>query len=146
MKKIAAWVCFSWALASGAAEVTYLDGGGVMPDGLPFTPAVRVDDTLYLSGQVGVKPGSLELVPGGIEAEARQTLENVKAVVEANGLTMQDVVKCTVMLEDIAEWGTFNEVYVTFFEAPYPARSAFGADGLALGARAEVECLAVYPD
>jgi len=117
-----------------------------MPDGLPFSPAVRVDDTLYLSGQVGVKPGTLELVEGGIDAEARQVLENVRAVVEANGLTMQDVVKCTVMLEDIAEWGTFNKIYMTFFKAPYPARSAFGADGLALGARAEVECLAVYPD
>jgi reactive intermediate/imine deaminase len=135
-----------FAGAATAAEVTHHNGGGVMPEGLPFTPAVRVDDTLYLSGQVGVKPGTLELVPGGIEAEARQTMENVRAVVEANGLTMADIVKCTVMLEDISEWGTFNEIYVEYFDAPFPARSAFGADGLALGARAEVECLAVYPD
>lgn len=128
------------------AEVDHLNVGGVMPDGLPFTPAVRVGDVLYLSGQVGVQPGTLDLVPGGIEAEARQTMSNVRAVVEAAGLTMQDVVKCTVMLEDIGEWGTFNEVYQEFFETPYPARSAFGADGLALGARAEVECLAAYPE
>ena len=71
-------------------------------------------------------------------------MENIRAVLQANGLTMKDVVKCTVMLEDIAEWGAFNRVYESFFEAPYPARSAFGADGLALGARLEVECMAVY--
>jgi reactive intermediate/imine deaminase len=126
-----------------AAEVEHLDGARVMPEGLPFSEAVRVDDTVYLSGQVGVKPGTLTLVDGGMAAEARQTLSNVRATLEASGLTMADVVKCTVMLADMSEWGAFNEIYQTFFEAPYPARSAFGASGLALGARVELECIAV---
>ena len=72
-------------------------------------------------------------------------MQNIATMLEANGYSMSDVVKCTVMLEDISEWGTFNEVYQTFFEAPYPARSAFGADGLAVGARVEVECFAAVP-
>ncbi len=144
--KRAALIVTSILTASGvlAAEVTHLNKSAALPPGLPFSEAVRVDDTLYLSGQVGVKAGAMELVEGGIAAEARQTLENIRGVVEANGLTMNDIVKCTVMLEDISEWGVFNQIYADFFEAPYPARSAFGADGLALGARVEVECLAVY--
>ena len=132
------------SLAVQAAEVTHLNKSGSLPPGLPFSEAVRVDDTLYLSGQVGLKPGEMALVPGGIVAESRQVLENIRIVLEANGLTMKDVVKCTIMLGDIAEWGDFNEVYMEFFSEPYPARSAFGADGLALGAAVEVECMAAY--
>ncbi|MEE4110984.1 MAG: Rid family hydrolase, partial [Halieaceae bacterium] len=89
---------------ASAGEVTHLNESGAMPPGLPFSEAVRVDDTLYLSGQVATQPGVLELVPGGIEAEARQVLGNVRTVLEANGLGLEDVVKCTVMLADIAEW------------------------------------------
>jgi 2-iminobutanoate/2-iminopropanoate deaminase len=131
---------------AGAAEVTHLNESGALPPGLPFSEAVRVDDTLYLSGQVATQPGVLELVPGGMEAEARQVLGNIRTVLEANGLGLEDVVKCTVMLADIAEWPLFNEVYAEFFSAPFPARSAFAASGLALGARVELECLAVFPD
>ena len=104
---------------------------------------MRVGNTLYLSGQIGIQPGTLNLVAGGIQAEARQTLENIKTTLETHGYAMRDVVKCTVMLADIAEWATFNEVYKTYFSPPYPARSALGANGLAMGARVEVECLAV---
>ena len=129
---------------SSAAEVTHLNRSGALPGGLPFSEAVRVDDTLYLSGQIGMVPGKGVLAEGGMDGEARQTMENIRAVLRANDLTMKDVVKCTVMLEDIAEWGAFNRVYESFFDAPYPARSAFGADGLALGARVEVECMAAY--
>jgi reactive intermediate/imine deaminase len=106
---------------------------------------VRVGDTLYLSGQLGIVPGSMKLVPGGVAAETQQTLENIRATLEAHGLTMRDVVKCTVMLADIADWAAFNEVYKRHFAAPYPARSALGANGLALGARVEVECIAAFP-
>ena len=123
--------------------IEFLNSGKIVPATLPFSEAVRVGDTLYLSGQVGIKPGTLELVPGGIQAEARQTLENIRTTLEAHGYLMRDVVKCTVMLADIAEWATFNEVYKSFFSPPYPARSAFGTNGLAIGARVEVECLAV---
>jgi 2-iminobutanoate/2-iminopropanoate deaminase len=124
-------------------NIEFLNPGTVLPDGLPFSEAVRVDQTLYLSGMVGVKPGTTQLVSGGIETESRQTLENIRMTLEAHGASMDDVVKCTVMLADISEWSAFNQVYKTFFTERYPARSALGASGLALGARVEVECIAV---
>jgi reactive intermediate/imine deaminase len=111
--------------------------------GLPFSLAVRVGDVLYLSGALGNVPGKLELVPGGLEAETRQTMANIGAVLKANGLTLDDVFKCTVMLADMTEWAAFNRVYLSYFKPDrLPARSAFGARGLALGARVELECLA----
>lgn len=131
------------AFAVKPPAIEFLNSGKVTPTTLPFSEAVRVGNTLYLSGQIGIQPGSLNLVTGGIQAEARQTLENIKTTLETHGYAMRDVVKCTVMLADIAEWTTFNEVYKTYFAPPYPARSALGANGLALGARVEVECLAV---
>jgi 2-iminobutanoate/2-iminopropanoate deaminase len=110
---------------------------------LPFSQAVRVGDILYLSGVLGYVPGTLKLVAGGIEAETRQTMENIGAVLEANGLTFDDVFKCTVMLGDMGKWGDFNKVYLTYFKPDrLPARSAFGASALALGAQVEVECWA----
>ncbi len=126
----------------GADRIQFLNSGKVLPTTLPFSEAVRVGNTLYLSGQIGVQPGTLKLVPGGMKEEARQTMENIRISLEANGFSLRDVVKCTVMLADISEWAAFNEVYKTFFSSPYPARSALGANGLALGARVEVECIA----
>ncbi len=120
----------------------FLNSGKVLPKNLPFSEAVRHGDTLYLSGQVGIFPGSLKLAPGGIKEEAKQTMENIKTSLEAHGYTMAHLIKCTVMLTDMSEWSAFNEVYKTFFAGNYPARSAFGANGLALGARVEVECIA----
>ena len=114
---------------------TALEGG-------PFSSAVRVDNMLYLSGQIGVLPGTRELAPGGVQGQAHQTLTNIKATLEELGSSMRQVVKCTVMIDDIEQWGAFNEVYVQYFPGPKPARSAFGADGLALGAAVEVECWA----
>ena len=108
---------------------------------LPFSQAVRVDDMLYLSGQIGV--GADGKLPEGIDAQARQTMDNIAAVLKGAGLGWGDVVKCTVMLDNMADWPAFNKVYVSYFgDLPKPARSAFGADGLALGALLEVECLA----
>lgn len=113
---------------------------------LPFSQGVRVGDVLYLSGALGNVPGKLELVPGGIEAEARQTMDNIGAVLKENGLTFADVFKCTVMLADMADWPTFNRIYLDYFDPDrLPARSAFGASGLALGARIELECMAYMP-
>jgi reactive intermediate/imine deaminase len=110
---------------------------------LPFSQAVRVGEVLYLSGALGNRPGTLELVPGGLEAEARQTMENIGALLKANGLGFRDVFKCLVMLADMKKWPDFNKVYVTYFDPDrLPARSAFGASGLALGAQVEVECWA----
>src|SRR6201987_1522620 len=110
---------------------------------LPFSQAVRVGDVLYLSGALGNVPGTRTLVAGGIEAETRQTLENIGAVLKANGLSFDDVFKCTVMLADMAKWEDFNKVYLTYFKpGRRPARSAFGASGLAFGAQVELECWA----
>ena len=124
-------------------SVEFLNSGKLLPTNLPFSEAVRVDNTLYLSGQVGIIPGKLQLVPGGLKEEARQTLENIRTTLETHGYSMNDLVKCTVMLADISEWEQFNEVYKTFFQEQYPARSAFGTNGLALDARVEIECIAV---
>jgi 2-iminobutanoate/2-iminopropanoate deaminase len=126
--------------------VRFLNSGKVVPATLPFSEAVEAGHTLYLSGQVGIAPGTLKLVPGGLPAEARQTMTNIRTSLEAYGYSLDDVVKCTVMLADISEWAAFNDVYKTFFKSHYPARSAFGASGLALGARVEVECTAVRAD
>jgi 2-iminobutanoate/2-iminopropanoate deaminase len=113
--------------------------------GLPFSAAVRVGDMLYLSGVLGTLPGTLTLVVG-MEGQARQTMENIGATLRFCGLGYADIVKCTVMLVDMAEWSTFNKIYVTYFAADrLPARSAFGCTGLVLGARLEVECLVRYP-
>jgi len=109
---------------------------------LPFSEAVRVGNLLFLSGQLGVDTQTGKLVKGGLKAEAQQTMDNIKQTLITYGYSMKDVVKCTVMLADISEWQTFNEIYVTYFSKPYPARSAFGANGLGLGARLEVECIA----
>ena len=124
------------------SSIEFLNSSAYLKLNLPFSEAVRHGDTLYLSGQVGNVPGTLQLVSGGIEAEARQTMQNIKASLEAHGCSMADIIKCTVMLADISEWATFNEVYKSFFSGRYPARSAFGTSGLALGARVEVECIA----
>ena len=109
---------------------------------LPFSEAVRAGDLLFVSGQIGNAPGTLDLVPGGIEAESRQALENMRAILERHGSSLDRVVKCTVFLADMREWPAFNEVYRRFFARSLPARSALGASGLARGARVEIECVA----
>ena len=112
-------------------------------DGLPFSAAVRVGDMLYLSGQIGLLPGTRELAAGGVGGETRQTMENIKAVLEHAGSSMDRVVKCTVFLVDIADYNAVNDVYATFFPRDPPARSAMAGSGLALGARVEIECIAL---
>ena len=142
---VAAVSLFALSVASASPPVKpeFLNSGKIYPTNLPFSEAVRVGNTLYMSGQIGIEPGTLKLVPGGMKEESRQVLTNLKTTLETHGYTLRDVVKCTVMLADIAKWGEFNEVYKTFFSAPYPARSALGANGLALGAQVELECIAV---
>lgn len=109
----------------------------------PFTPAVQVGDILYLAGQIGTAASAQGgVVPGGIQAETRQTMENIKDVLEKSGSSMAHVFKCTVFMADMREWDAMNEVYTTFFPNHKPARSALGASGLALNAKVEIECLA----
>lgn len=129
--------------SSGAApDVEFLTPFGAPTR--PFSPAVRVGDLLFLSGQIGTDPSAAgAVVAGGIEAETRQTLSNIRQVLESVGSSMQNVVKCTVMMADMAEWDRMNTVYREFFPADrLPARSAFGTSGLALDARVEIECIA----
>ena len=125
---------------AGEADVEYYAVPGNMQ--MPFSEAVRVGNVLYLSGQIGFDYETSKLAEGGIAAETRQTMENIKATLEKHGSSLAEVVKCTVFLADIKEWAAMNEVYVTYFPSNPPARSALGSSGLALGARTEIECMA----
>lgn len=121
----------------------FIRSHGTKAAGLPFSDAVRVGDVLYLSGQLGSIPGKLELASGGIVGETRQMMENIARILNANGLSFDDVFKCTVMMADMAQWAAFNQIYVGYFMPDrLPSRSAFGAAGLALGAAVEMECWA----
>jgi reactive intermediate/imine deaminase len=108
---------------------------------LPFSDAVRVGDILYLSGQIGIGPDGK--LPDGIEGQTKQAMDNIGAVLKRAGLAYADVFHCTAFLADMKDWPAFNKVYVPYFpEGKMPARSAFGANGLALGALLEIECQA----
>ena len=124
-------------------DVEVLRSCAVLPEGLPFPDGVRVGNLIVMSGQLGIVPGTLKLVAGGIEAETRQTFENLRLALTAHGLSLSDVVRVQVMLADMSEWQRFNAVYLEFFPDAAPARSAFGANGLALNARVEIEAFAV---
>jgi 2-iminobutanoate/2-iminopropanoate deaminase len=132
--------CAAQQTPSSAAEFFPMPGNA----SLPFSEAVRVGDMLYLSGQLGTDSTG-QLVSGGIGPETRQALTNIAAALARHGSSLDRVVKCTVMLADITEWAAMNQVYVTFFRSHRPARSAFGTSGLALGARLELECMALVP-
>ncbi len=109
---------------------------------LPFSDAVIVGNWIFLSGQIGNIPGTPELAKGGIKGETRQAMKNIKAVLEANGSSLSQIVKCTIMMADMEEWHEMNEEYIKFFPKSKPARSALGANGLALNAKVEIECIA----
>ena len=112
----------------------------------PFSEAVQVGDVLYLSGDIGDAGDGRSLVPGGIEPETRRIFERLEARLARHGLGFEDIFKCTVMLADMADWPAFNAIYAEHFEkGRYPARSAMGVNGLALGARVELECMAYSP-
>lgn len=112
----------------------------------PFSEAVRVGKTLYLSGQIGIAPGDTRLVPGGIIPETEQIMKNIEKILEYFKLRYSDIIKCQAMLRDIKEWNKFNSIYTSYFSKPFPARSAFGSTGLAFAARVELECMAHIPD
>jgi reactive intermediate/imine deaminase len=130
------------AKPAAGGEVEFLQPYG--PTTRPFSPAVRVGNLLYLAGQMGTAPSAAGgVVPGGIQAETRQAMENIKDVLLKVGSSMDKVVKCTVFLADMKEWDAMNEVYKTFFaNGKFPARSAVGVNGLALNGRVEIECIA----
>jgi len=107
----------------------------------PFSDAVETDDMLFLAGQIGRDHTQGKLVEGGITAETKQTIENIKAVLEHHGLDLDHVVKCTVILSDINDFSAFNDVYTTYF-TKRPARTTFAAAGLAANAKIEIDVIA----
>jgi len=112
--------------------------------GYPFSTAVRVGDTWQLSGQIGLDPKTNKLAAGGVGPETKQTLENIRQVLEQAGSSMQNIIKVGVFLKDIDDFEIMNEAYGKFFDASdYPARSAVAVAGLALKARVEIECSAI---
>lgn len=125
------------------ADVEYLQMPVYEGQDLPFSSAVRVDNMLYLSGVIGTDPNATGLtpMPGGVRAETRRAMEIIRDELETFGSSMDRVVKCTIFMADMDEWAAMNEVYITFFDTP-PARSALGANGLAIGASVEIECIA----
>ncbi len=130
-------------MSSSPDSVEYLTSPETISMNLPFSEAVRVGNMLYLSGVLGNIPGKKQLVTGGIKAETKQTMENIKRILERHGSSLSQVVKCKMMLADMKDWNAMNEVYLTYFSpSQLPARSALGASGLALNARVEIECIA----
>jgi len=141
VRTLLALVLIAASFCAGAAGKPEIYPSSRYPD-YPFSEAVAYGGVLYLSGDIGTGANG-KLVEGGIVAESRQVMENVKATLARHGLGMGDIIKCTVFLADIAEWPAFNEIYAGYFaKGKYPARSALAASALALGARVELECIA----
>jgi len=121
-------------------------GGAPGHEELPFSQATIHGDTVYTSGQVGIDPETGEVVDGGIRAETRRTMENLAAVLEAAGTSLDRAVKATVFLDDMDEFDEFNEVYAEFVDEPLPARSAVEVGDLAIDIAVEIELVAAIED
>jgi 2-iminobutanoate/2-iminopropanoate deaminase len=122
-----------------AADRTYINGSSVGDEGPPFSGAVMVGDTLYISGSIGLVDGE---VPDNATDEARAVMDSIKSAVEAAGLTMDDLVSVQIFCSDVAHYGAFNEVYRTYFTREFPARAFIGAGTLLFNARFEVMAIA----
>ncbi len=107
----------------------------------PYSQAVRVGNTIWVSGQIPLDPTTQELIKGDIEAQVRQVFENLKAIVLAAGASLDDVVKATVFLIDLANFALVNKIMAEYFRAPFPARAAIGVASLPRGSLVEVECI-----
>ena len=107
----------------------------------PYSQAVRCGDLIFVSGQAGMDPVTGQLVSGGVEAEAEQVLQNLKAVIEAAGKTMEDVLKAAVFLTDMQDFAKVNAVYARHFAEPFPARTTVQVAGLPVGAAVEMDLI-----
>ena len=125
-------------------EVEYFVGEKTKELNFPFSDAAIVGNIIYVSGQIGAKPGTREVVEGGISAETTQTLNNIKMILNDLGSNSDNIFKCLCMLEDINDYNEMNSAYTTFFNSRnnLPSRSTFAGSGLALGAKIEIECWA----
>lgn len=108
----------------------------------PYSQAIQVGNLIYTSGQIPIDPATGSFVEGGIKEQTRQSLSNVKAILEEAGLNMGNVIKTTVFMADMADFAAMNEVYAEFFSEPYPARSAVAVKTLPKGALVEIEVVA----
>jgi reactive intermediate/imine deaminase len=111
----------------------------------PYSQAIRCNDTVYLSGQIGLDPQSMQIVEG-IEAQIHRVFENLKAVATTAGGSLDDAVKVTVYLTDLSHFARVNEIMATYFKQPYPARAAIGVASLPRGALVEIDAIMVLPD
>ncbi len=119
---------------------TYAPEGAVIVG--PYSPAVEAGDFIFFSGQIPVRPGECELVEGDIKIQAKQCLQNLSSVLEAAGITQNEIVKTTIYMSDMNDYIAVNEVYAQYFSSPYPARTAIGVASLPLGAKIEIEAIA----
>ena len=108
----------------------------------PYSQAIEANGFVYASGQLPINPETGAFPEGGVKEQTRQSLLNAQAILQRAGLDLKNVVKTTVLLADIADFGAMNEVYAEFFAQPYPARSAFAVKALPKGALVEIECIA----
>ena len=145
MKKIIFIFCILIFSKVFSMDVEHFVSDETEKNGYPFSDAVRVDNIVFLSGVLGSGEDG-NLVEGGIVPEAHQAFKNIEGTLAKFNLGFDDIFKCLVMIDDISQWGLFNTVYTQYFDKPYPARSAFGADGLALNASFEMECMAYISD
>ena len=128
---------------SSQNEIQYVNSDETKEKGYPFSVATVVNGIIYLSGVIGTLPDG-SVISGGIAAETRQTMMNIKNRLEKMGGSMDDIFKCTCMLADIKDWPLMSQEYKKFFNPDkLPARSAFAGSGLALGAKLEIECMAI---
>ncbi|HUG40546.1 MAG TPA: Rid family detoxifying hydrolase [Longimicrobiales bacterium] len=132
-------------ISSGRAGPEVIAPAAARVGDLPFSPATRAGDFIFLSGAIGTRPGTTELVSSEVGAQTRQTMENLRTVLRAARSDLDDVVKCTVFLVDMRDYAAMNAAYASFWEGPPPARSTMAGSGLALGARVEIECIAYDP-
>lgn len=137
MPVVAAW----FINAAFAVEPTFYTAG--QSDGAPFSRAVIVGETIYIAGHLGIDPQTNDLVGDDVVAQTRQVFANIQATLNGVGAALGDIVKCTVFLDDIADFQAMNTAYVAALPGPKPARTTVGADGLALDAKVEIECIAV---
>lgn len=127
---------------TAAQEVEFLDTDERRAMGLAYSEGVRLGEHIYLSGVLGLQPGTTQLVAGGIKEETRAAMDAIKRALERYGSSMDRIVKCTVIVADIAEYGAMNEVYLSYFGETRPARTGFAASGIPAGASVEIDCIA----
>lgn len=127
-------------MAISSKQIIFPDNGA-KPIG-PYSPAIRIGDFLFTSGQIGLDPKTSKLVPGGVTAEARQALENLGTLIKAGGSSLDRVIKTTLFLKDIADFAAVNEIYAQYFKSEPPARSTVQVSALPGGALVEIEAIA----